>query len=133
MPNLLAFEIETRQTIERSKQDIKRKIQWFLKYAEISTPADRFVESATMNPAFDESTMFENMVGLMFSGEYDVCVLDTAPTANARRFLGMSKAYSLSVKKMVKSRQEAQSLREMLSFAKKKEADPLMYYLVSYR
>jgi arsenite-transporting ATPase len=129
----MAKEIETKESIERSKQDIKRKIQWFLKYAEISTPADQFVESATMNPAFDESAMFENMVDLMFSGESDVYVFDTTPTAYARRLLGMSKVYSLWVKKMVKSRQEAQSLREMLSFTKKKEADPLMDYLVSYR
>src|SRR5215470_4340609 len=65
VPNLWAYEIDTKETIERSKQDIKQKIQWFLKYAEISTQADQFVESATMNPAFEESAMFENMVDLM--------------------------------------------------------------------
>ncbi len=53
-PNLWAYEIVTRETIERSKLDIKQKIQWFLKFAEISTQADAFVESATMNPAFEE-------------------------------------------------------------------------------
>ncbi len=131
--NLWAYEIDTKETIERSKQDIKQKIQWFLKYAEISTQADQFVESATMNPAFEESAMFENMVDLMFKDEYDVYVFDTAPTANARRLLGMSKVYSLWVNKMLKSREEAQSLREMLSFTKKKEQDPLMDYLVNFR
>jgi len=45
----------------------------------------------------------------------------------------MSKVYSLWVNKMLKSREEAKSLREMLSFTKKKEADPLMDYLVSFR
>ena len=131
--NLWAYEIDTRETIERSKQDIKQKIQWFLKFAEISTQADAFVESATMNPAFEESAMFENMVDLMLKNEYDVYVFDTAPTANARRLLGMSKVYSLWVNKMLKSREEARSLREMLSFTKKKEEDPLMDYLVSFR
>ena len=133
VPNLWAYEIDTKDTIERSKQDIKQKIQYFLKFAEISTQADQFVESATMNPAFEESAMFENMVDLMFKDEYEVYVFDTAPTANARRLLGMSKVYSLWVNKMMKSREEAQSLREMLSFTKKKEADPLMDYLVSFR
>ena len=129
--NLLAYEIDTKETIARSKQDIKTKIQWFLKFAEISTKADEFIESATMNPAFEESAMFENMVDLMFKGEHDVYVFDTAPTANARRLLGMSKVYSLWVNKMVKSREEAQTLREALSFTKKKEEDPLMEYLIS--
>ena len=133
VPNLWAYEIDTKDTIERSKADIKNKIQWFLKFAEISTQADEFVESATMNPAFEESAMFENMVDLMFKNEYDVYIFDTAPTANARRLLGMSKVYSLWVNKMLKSRDEARSLRELLSFTKKKEADPLMDYLVGFR
>lgn len=77
--------------------------------------------------------MFENMVDLMLKNEYDVYVFDTAPTANARRLLGMSKVYALWVNKMLKSRQEARTLREMLSFSKKKEEDPLMDYLVSFR
>jgi arsenite/tail-anchored protein-transporting ATPase len=133
VPNLFAYEIDTRETIERSKRDIRDKIQWFLKFAEISTKADEFVESATMNPAFEESAMFENMIELMFKDEYDLYVFDTAPTANARRLLGMSKVYSLWVNKMMKSREEAQSLRQMLSFSKKQEQDPLMDYLLSFR
>ena len=133
VPGLAAFEIDTRDAIERSKREIREKIQWFLKFAEISTKADEFVEAATMNPAFEESAMFENMVDLMFRDEFEVYVFDTAPTANARRLLGMSKVYGLWVEKMVKSREEAQTLREALSFTKKKEDDPLMEYLTSFR
>jgi len=133
VPNLWAYEIDTKDTIERSKQEIREKIQWFLKFADISTKAEEFVESATMNPAFEESAMFENMVDLMIAGEYDLYVFDTAPTANARRLLGMSQVYSLWVNKMMKSRDEARSLRELLSFTKKKEKDPLMDYLIAFR
>src|SRR5260370_3920594 len=80
--NLWAYEIDTKETIERSKVDIKQKIRWFLKFAEISAQADAFVESATMNPAFEESAMFETMVELMFKNEYDTYVFDTPPPAN---------------------------------------------------
>ncbi|MEW6141233.1 MAG: TRC40/GET3/ArsA family transport-energizing ATPase [Thermodesulfobacteriota bacterium] len=131
--NCYAFEIDTRETIERSKQEIREKINWFLKFADITTRAEDFIESATMNPAFEESAMFENMMDLMFKDEYDFYVFDTAPTANARRLLGMSKVYSLWVEKMLKSREEAKSLREMLSFSKKQEQDPLLDYLLSFR
>ena len=133
VPKLWAYEIDTRDTIERSKKEIREKIQWFLKFADISTNADAFVESATMNPAFEESAMFENMVEMMLKRDYEVYVFDTAPTANARRLLGMSKVYSLWVDKMLKSREEARTLREMLSFSKKKEADPLLEYLLGFR
>jgi arsenite/tail-anchored protein-transporting ATPase len=131
--NCYAFEIDTKDTIERSKQEIREKINWFLKFADITTQAEGFIESATMNPAFEESAMFENMTDLMFKDEYDFYVFDTAPTANARRLLGMSKVYSLWVDKMLKSREEAKSLRELLSFSKKKEADPLMDYLLAFK
>ena len=134
VPNLWAYEIDTTETIERSKKEIRDKISWFLKFADITVKADEFVESATMNPAFEESAMFENMIDLMFQHEYEVYVFDTAPTANARRLLGMSSVYSLWVGKMLKSREEAKSLRELLSFRKKKEEqDPLMEYLLGFK
>ena len=133
-PGLTAYEIDTRETIEKSKKEIREKIEWFLKFADVKTKADEFVESATMNPAFEESAMFENMIDLMFEDKYQVYVFDTAPTANARRLLGMSSVYSMWVNKMVQSRQEAMSLRELLSYSrKKKEKDPLMDYLINLR
>jgi arsenite-transporting ATPase len=60
-------------------------------------------------------------------------VFDTAPTANARRLLGMSKVYGLWVDKMLKSKEEATSLRDLLSFTKKKEEDPLLDYLLDFK
>lgn len=78
--------------------------------------------------------MFENMIDIMFRDEYEVYVFDTAPTANARRLLGMSSVYSLWVGKMMKSREEAQTLRQTLSYSKKAEdKDPLMDYLLSFQ
>ena len=78
--------------------------------------------------------MFENMIDLMFEDKYEAYVFDTAPTANARRLLGMSSVYSMWVNKMLKSREEAKSLRELLSYSKKKqEKDPLLEYLLQFR
>jgi arsenite-transporting ATPase len=134
VPNLYAYEIDTKDTIEKSKREIREKIEWFLKFADIKTKADEFVESATMNPAFEESAMFENMIDLMFEDKYQAYVFDTAPTANARRLLGMSDVYGMWVNKMVQSREEAMSLKDLLSYSKKKkEKDPLMDYLLNLR
>jgi arsenite-transporting ATPase len=135
VPNLWASEIDTKDTIERSKNEIREKISWFLKFAEIKGKADEFIESATMNPAFEESAMFENMIDIMFKDEYEVYVFDTAPTANARRLLGMSSVYSLWVNKMMDSRKEAQAMRIRLSYSDKakEEKDPLMDYLIDFQ
>lgn len=134
--NLYVQEIDTKDTIEKSKKEIREKIGWFLKFADIPTKAEDFVESATMNPAFEESAMFENMINIIFEDAYEFYVFDTAPTANARRLLGMSKVYTLWVDKMLKSREEARTMRISLSFRKKKaeeEEDPLLDYLTTFR
>jgi arsenite-transporting ATPase len=134
--NLYVQEIDTKDTIEKSKKEIREKIGWFLKFADIPTKAEDFIESATMNPAFEESAMFENMINIIFEDAYEFYVFDTAPTANARRLLGMSKVYTLWVDKMMKSREEARSMRLSLSFRKKKaeeEKDPLLDYLTTFR
>lgn len=128
-----AFEIDTRETVERSRQEIREKISWFLKSADITTKAEDFIESATMSPAYEESAMFENMMDIIFRDEYDFYVFDTAPAAHARRLLGMSKVYSLWADKMLKNRGEARSLRDVLSFTKKQEKDPLMEYLLGFK
>jgi len=132
-PNFFAYEIDTTQTIARMKQEISEKIRWFLKFADITIKAEDFIETATLNPAFEESAMFENMINLIFENKFEAYVFDTAPTANCRRLLGMSKVYTLWVNKMLESRKEATSLKEMLSFRKKKEGDPLMEYLLSFQ
>ena len=134
--NLYVQEIDTKDTIEKSKIEIREKISWFLKFADIPTKAEDFIESATMNPAFEESAMFENMINIIFEDKYESYVFDTAPTANARRLLGMSKVYTLWVDKMMKSRDEAKTMRLSLSFRKKKveeEEDPLLDYLKTFR
>lgn len=134
--SLYALEIDTKDTIKQKKEDIREKVEWFLKYADITgTRVDDFVESATMNPSFEESAMFENMVDLMFADKYDNYVFDTAPTANARRLLGMSKVFELWVEKMIHSREDAEELKKKLAFTKerKEEKDPLSDYLLKYR
>jgi arsenite-transporting ATPase len=41
--------------------------------------------------------------------------------------------YGMWVNKMMQSRKEAKSLKELLSYSKKQEKDPLMDYLLSFR
>src|SRR4030042_6741453 len=57
--NLYVQESDTQDTIEKSKREIREKIGWFLKFADIPTKAEDFIESAPMNPAFEGSATFE--------------------------------------------------------------------------
>ena len=135
---LHAIEIDVSDTIKKYKQEIRDKILTFLKYADMPINPEPFVDIATTNPAFEESAMFDDMVNLILKGEFDAYIFDTAPVAHTYRLLGMSKVYDLWLHKMVKSREEALSLRVKLSFRKEKiieeiKKDPMLASLLSTR
>jgi arsenite-transporting ATPase len=136
--SLDAVEIDISATIERYKSDIRNRLVQFLKFADIPVDVEPFIEIATTNPGFEESAMFDDMIDLILKQEYDAYVFDTAPVAHTYRLLGMSKVYDLWLHKMIKSREEAFSLRTKLSFRKEKIAeelkkDPLLMTLVATR
>jgi len=136
--NLYAVEIDISDTIKKYKEEIREKIHTFLKYADIPLDPEPFVDIATTNPAFEESAMFDDMINLILKGEFDAYIFDTAPVAHTYRLLGMSKVYDLWLHKMVKSREEALSLRVKLSFRKERmieeiKKDPMLASLFSTR
>lgn len=138
MKNLYAMEIDISATIQRYKADIRTRLTQFLKFADIPLDPEPFVEIATTNPAFEESAMFDDMINLIVGEKYDAFVFDTAPVAHTYRLLGMSKVYDMWLHKMVKSREEALSLRAKLSFRKEKilqeiRKDPLLANLLDTR
>lgn len=136
--NLFAVEIDVSETIKRYKNEIRDKILTFLKYSDIPLDPESFVDIATTNPAFEESAMFDDMINLILKADFDAYIFDTAPVAHTYRLLGMSKIYDLWLHKMVKSREEALSLRVKLSFRKEKileqiKKDPMLASLLSTR
>ncbi len=134
--NLYAEEIDVSATIERYKEEIRTRLGQFLKFADVPIDVAPFIEIATTNPAFEESAMFDDMINLILNENYDAFVFDTAPVAHTYRLLGMSKVYDLWLHKMIKSREEAFSLRTKLSFRKEKiveelKKDPLLKSLIA--
>ncbi|MEM0233142.1 MAG: ArsA family ATPase [Candidatus Nezhaarchaeales archaeon] len=118
--NLYAIELDISKTVERYKIDMKEKLLSFIKTADIPVDPDPFLDIATTNPAFEEAAMFDDMINLILKDEFDVYVFDTAPVAHTYRLLGLSKVYDLWLKRLIKSREEALSLRVKLSFRKEK-------------
>ena len=138
--NLYAIEVDIKDRVEAYKRQLAEKLRWFLKWADIPVKAEPFIEIAATNPAFEESAMFDNMIDIMLKeGEnYDKIVFDCAAVANAVRLLGLSKIYDLWLDRMIKSREEALSLRVRLSFRKDKameeiRKDPMMRDLMDMR
>ncbi|MFQ5836286.1 MAG: ArsA family ATPase [Candidatus Bathyarchaeia archaeon] len=140
MQNLWACEVDISDTIERYKKQLSERLRDFLKWADIPIKPGPFIDIATTNPAFEESAMFDDMIDIMLrqGKEYSRIVFDCAAVANAVRLLGLSKIYDLWLKRMVKSREEALSLRVKLAFRKEKileeiKKDPMLADLIDMR
>jgi len=136
--NLYAQEVEISDVVERYKANISKRLSEFLKWADIPLDPKPFIDIATTNPAFQESAMFDKTMDIVLEqGEnFDKIIFDTAAVANAARLIGLSKIYGLWLERMIKSREEALSLRVKLSFRKEKvmeeiKKDPLMADLLS--
>lgn len=136
--NLYAVEVEIDDVVARYKENISKRIREFMKWADIPIDPKPFIEIATTNPAFQESAMFDKMMDIVIEEgqNFDKVVFDTAAVANAVRLIGLSKIYGLWLQRMIKSREEALSLRVKLSFRKEKvmeeiKKDPLMADLIS--
>lgn len=136
--NLYAVEVEIDDVVARYKENISRRIKEFMKWADIPIDPKPFIEIATTNPAFQESAMFDKMMDIVIEEgqNFDKIVFDTAAVANAVRLIGLSKIYGLWLQRMIKSREEALSLRVKLAFRKEKvmeeiKKDPLMADLIS--
>ncbi len=134
---LQAVEVETKDVVEKYRENIGKRVREFLKWSDIPIDAKPFVDIAVTNPAFEESAMFDKMTEIMLTegSDYDVIVFDTAAVANAIRLIGLSKIYGLWLGRMIDSRKEALSLRVQLSFRKEKildevKKDPLMADLI---
>ena len=136
--NLWACEVDISDTVRRYREHISGRLREFMKWADIPISPGPFIEVATTNPAFEESAMFDDMIDIMLKQgeEYSRIVFDCAAVANAVRLLGLSKIYGLWLRRMMKTREEALSLRVKLSFRKEKvleeiKKDPMMADLLS--
>ena len=138
LENLRACEVDISDTVRRYREHISGRLREFMKWADIPISPGPFIEVATTNPAFEESAMFDDMIDIMLKQgeEYSRIVFDCAAVANAVRLLGLSKIYGLWLRRMMKTREEALSLRVKLSFRKEKvleeiKKDPMMADLLS--
>ena len=135
---LYAVEVDTRDAVERYRDNIGKRVREFLKWSDVPIDPKPFINIAATNPAFEESAMFDKMVDFMLreGQDYDIVVFDTAAVANAVRLIGLSKIYGLWLSRMIQSRREALQMRIQFAFRKEKvmeevKKDPLMADLIS--
>jgi arsenite-transporting ATPase len=126
LPNLWGLEIdpevEAASYIDQVKANLKEVISPAF-FGEIQ----RQVEIAQVSPGAEEAALFDRLVTVIDEAQhqYDLVVLDTAPTGHTLRLLSLPELMSAWVDGMVSRREKAHALKQIWKTDESSSDDPM--------
>jgi arsenite-transporting ATPase len=106
MPNLFAQEIDADQRIREYQQEIRKKILDMYALESVPEEIENYIQAAAAEPAMEESAIFDEVVDIVVSGEYDYYIYDMVPLGHALYYLSMASVYDEWISKITKLREE---------------------------
>jgi arsenite-transporting ATPase len=121
MPNLYAQEIDADQHIKEYQDDIRQKIFDMYGLEEMPEEIESYIQAAAAEPAMEESAIFDQVVDIVVSAEYDYYIYDLVPLGHALYYLSMASVYDEWIDKITKLRQEMEEYSQVASLIKREE------------
>jgi arsenite-transporting ATPase len=121
MPNLFAQEIDADQHIKEYQDQIRQKIFDMYGLEEIPEEIESYIQAAAAEPAMEESAIFDQVVDIVVSAEYDYYIYDLVPLGHALYYLSMASVYDEWIDKITKLRQEMEEYGRVASLIKRDE------------
>jgi len=106
MPNLFAQEIDADQRIREYQDEIRQKILDMYGLEEVPEEIENYIQAAAAEPAMEESAIFDEVVDIVVSGEYDYYIYDLVPLGHALYYLSMASVYDQWIDKITGLREE---------------------------
>lgn len=119
MPNLYAQEIDADQHIKEYQDEIRQKIFDMYGMDEIPEEIESYIQAAAAEPAMEESAIFDQVVDIVVSGEYDYYIYDLVPLGHALYYLSMASVYDEWIDKITKLREEMEEYSQVASVIKR--------------
>jgi len=104
--NLWAQEIDADKRIQEYQQEIRQKILDMYGFDRVPEEIDSYITSASAEPAMEESAIFDAVVDIIVTGDYDYYIYDLVPLGHALYYLSMAKVYDEWINKITKLREE---------------------------
>ncbi len=121
VPNLFAQEIDADVHIRAYQQEIRQKILDMYGLEEVPEEIESYIQAAAAEPAMEESAIFDQVVDIVVSGEYDYYIYDLVPLGHALYYLSMASVYDEWIDKITKLREEMEEYRKVASVIKRDE------------
>src|ERR1051325_8690096 len=129
MPNLWAQEIDADRRIRDYQDEIRQKILDMYGFDKVPDEIEQYIQAAAAEPAMEESAIFDAVVDIVVSGEYDYYIYDLVPLGHALYYLSMAKIYDEWISKITKLREEMREYEKVASVMKRQktlEEDPIL-------
>jgi arsenite-transporting ATPase len=106
MPNLFAQEIDADQRIREYQDEIRQKILDMYGLDAVPEEIENYIQAAAAEPAMEESAIFDEVVDIVVSGDYDYYIYDLVPLGHALYYLSMASVYDQWIDKITGLREE---------------------------
>jgi arsenite-transporting ATPase len=122
MDNLWAQEIDADQRIKAYQNEIRGKIRQMYGYTELPEEIESYIQAASAEPAMEESAIFDAVVDIMVSGEYDYYIYDLVPLGHALYYLSMATVYDAWIDKITSLREQMQEYDQVAAHLKRADS-----------
>lgn len=133
MPNLYAQEIDADQRIKAYQEEIRQKILDMYGMEKVPDEIENYIQAAAAEPAMEESAIFDAVVDIVVSGQYDYYIYDLVPLGHALYYLSMASVYDEWIDKITALRKEMDeyaAAAAVLQRKKEREEDAILRELV---
>jgi arsenite-transporting ATPase len=121
MPNLYAQEIDADQRIHEYQNEIRAKILDMYGMAEVPEEIENYIQAAAAEPAMEESAIFDAVVDIVVSGDYDYYIYDLVPLGHALYYLSMASVYDQWIDKITALRAEMEEYSQVAAVMQRKK------------
>lgn len=113
MPNLFAQEIDADRRIKDYQEEIRQKIRDMYGMTEIPEEIENYIQAAAAEPAMEESAIFDEVVDIVGSSNYDYYIYDLVPLGHALYYLSMASVYDQWIDKITALRTEMEEYAQV--------------------
>jgi arsenite/tail-anchored protein-transporting ATPase len=121
MPNLFAQEIDADQRIREYQDEIRQKILDMYGLPEVPEEIENYIQAAAAEPAMEESAIFDAVVDIVVSAEYDYYIYDLVPLGHALYYLSMASVYDQWIDKITSLRAEMEEYSQVAAVMQRKK------------
>src|SRR5437763_14721589 len=82
---------------------------------------ENYIQAASAEPAMEESAIFDAVVDIVVTGDYDYYIYDLVPLGHALYYLSMAKVYDEWINNITHLREQMREYEEMVARIKRQK------------